>query len=84
MWRSRIGPQPHSVDDHKKNRNKRKRTLAQTETQEPAQDKLFTIITNKVITMMKIRGERALHVDKLTGSNTEKIRLLSKANEKNI
>jgi hypothetical protein len=44
------------------------------------QDKLFTVITAKVITMMKIRGERAL--DELTGSNKGKIRLLSRTEEK--
>jgi hypothetical protein len=84
--RSRIEPQPHLADDHKKNRNNRKRTRTQTETQEPAQDKLFTAITNKAITMMKIRGGRAL--GELTGPNKGKIRPLSKAGieakEKNI
>jgi hypothetical protein len=60
--------------------NNRKRTHAPTDTQEPIQDKLFKIITNKVITMMKVRGGRAL--DELTGSNKGKIRLLSRADEK--
>jgi hypothetical protein len=68
--RSRIEPQPHLADDHKKNRNNRKRTRTQTETQEPAQDKLFTAITNKAITMMKIRGGRAL--GELKGQTREK------------
>jgi hypothetical protein len=44
------------------------------------QDKLFTIITAKVITMMKIRGGRAL--DELTRPNKGKIRLLSRTEEK--
>jgi hypothetical protein len=51
-----------------------------SDTQEPIQVKLFTIITDKVITMMKIRCGRAL--DELTGSNKGKIRLLSRAKEK--
>jgi hypothetical protein len=51
-----------------------------TDNQEPIRDKLFTVITNKVITMMKIKGVRAL--DELAGSNKGKIRLLSRADEK--
>ena len=51
-----------------------------SDTQEPIQVKLFTIITDKVITMIKIRCGRAL--DELTGSNKGKIRLLSRAKEK--
>jgi hypothetical protein len=78
--KSKRGSQPHSAEDHKKNSNNRKRTHAPTDTQEPIQDKLFKIITNKVITMMKVRGGRAL--DELTGSNKGKIRLLSRADEK--
>ena len=63
----------------KKNQNK-KRTRTMTDNQEPIRDKLFTVITNKVITMMKIKGVRAL--DELAGSNKGKIRLLSRADEK--
>jgi hypothetical protein len=41
---------------------------------------LFTVITNKVITMIKIKGVRAL--DELAGPNKGKIRLLPRADEK--
>jgi hypothetical protein len=40
---------------------------------------MFTVITNEVITMIKIKGVRAL--DELAGSNKGKIRLLSRADE---
>jgi hypothetical protein len=69
--RSRIGPQSHSAEDHKKDNQNKKRTQTPTDNQEPIQDKLlFTIITNEVITMMKIKGVRAL--DELAGSNKGK------------
>jgi hypothetical protein len=48
--RSRIGPQSHSAEDHRKDSQNKKRTHTPTDNQEPIQDKLFTIITNKVIT----------------------------------
>jgi hypothetical protein len=78
--RNKRGPQPHSAEDHRKTSTNRKRAHTQTDPQEPMQDKLFTIITAKVITMMKIRGGRAL--DELTRPNKGKIRLLSRTEEK--
>ena len=78
--RSRIGPQSHPAQDHRKDNQNKKRTHTPTDNQEPIQDKLFTIITKKAITMMKIKGVRAL--DELAGSNKGKIRLLSRADEK--
>jgi hypothetical protein len=81
--RSRTRPQAHSAEDHRKDSQNKKRTRTPTENQEPIQDiKLFSIITNKVITMMKIKGVRAL--DEITGSNKGKIRLLSRADEKKV
>jgi hypothetical protein len=78
--KSKTTPQTHSAEDHKKNNqeNKRKRGA----TKNPATDKLyiFSIITNKVITMLKYKGTKAL--DELAGSNKGKIRLMSRANEK--
>ena len=78
--RSRVGPQSHPAEGHKKDSKNRKITRASTHSQEPIQDKLFTVITNKVIAMMKIKGARAL--DELTGPNKGKIRLPSRADEK--
>jgi hypothetical protein len=54
--RSRTGPQAHSAEDHRKDSQNKKRTRTPTENQEPIQDKLFSVTTNKVITMMKIKG----------------------------
>jgi hypothetical protein len=51
-----------------------------TDNQEPTQDKLFAVITNKVAAMPKYKGTRAL--DELVGSNKGKIRLISRADEK--
>ena len=70
--------QTHSAEDHKKNNqeNKRKRGV----TKKPATDKLFSIITNQVIVMLKHKGTRAL--DELAGSNKGKIRLMSRADGK--
>ena len=70
--------QTHSAEDHKKNNqeNKRKRGV----TKKPATDKLFSIITNQVIVMLKQKGTRAL--DELAGSYKEKIRLISRADGK--
>jgi phosphoribosyl-AMP cyclohydrolase len=82
-------PQPREAkQDHKrtqqKTTNKRnlktKRTRDTTDNQEPVQDKLFTTTTNKVVTMLKYKGARAL--DELVGSNKGKIRLISRADEK--
>jgi hypothetical protein len=61
-------------------RDGQKRTHTPTYNQESIQDKLFTVITSKVITMMKSKGVRAL--DELAGPNRGKIRLLSRADEK--
>jgi hypothetical protein len=59
-----------------------KRALAQTETQEPAQDKLFTDKLS-MITMMQIKGGRA--PDELTGPNKEKKQAaIESKREKNI
>jgi len=76
--KSKTISQTHSAEDHKKNNqeNKRKRGA----TKEPATDKLFTIITNKVVVMLKYKGARAL--DELVGSNKGKIRPMSRADEK--
>jgi hypothetical protein len=71
--RRRIGSQAHSAEDHRKDNQNKKRTRTPTDNQEPIRDKLFTTITNKVITMMKIKGVRAL--DELAGPNKGKIRL---------
>ncbi len=70
--------QTHSAEDHKKNiqENKRKRGA----TKKPATDKLFSIITNKVIVLLKYKGTRAL--DELAGTNKGKIRPMSRAGEK--
>jgi hypothetical protein len=59
--------QAHSAEDHKKSNPKSKRTRDTTNNQEPIQDKLFTIITNKVVVMLQYKGARAL--DELVGSN---------------
>jgi hypothetical protein len=72
-------PQSHPAEDHRKDSQNKKRTRTPTDNQEPIRDKLFTAITNKVITMMKIKGVRAL--DELAGSNKGKIRLLSRHNK---
>jgi hypothetical protein len=78
--RSKTRPQAHSAEDHRKSNQNNKRTRTKTDNQEPIRDKLFTTITNKVITMLKYKGMRAL--DELVGSNKEKNRLLSRADEK--
>jgi hypothetical protein len=78
--RSKTRSQAHSAEDHEKSTQKNKRTRATTDNQEPVQDKLFTIITNKVVTMLKYKGSRAL--DELVGSNKGEIRLISRADEK--
>jgi hypothetical protein len=46
----------------------------------PATDKLFSIITNKVIVLLKYKGTKAL--DELVGLNKGKIRPMSRADEK--
>jgi hypothetical protein len=76
--KSKTTPQTHSAEDHKKNNqeNKRKRDA----TKNPATDKLFSIITNKVVVMLKYKGTKAL--DELVGSNKGKIRPMSRADEK--
>jgi hypothetical protein len=55
--KSKTISQTYSAEDHKKNNqeNKRKRGT----TKEPAVDKLFTAITNKVVTMLKYKGASA-------------------------
>jgi hypothetical protein len=80
--RSRIGPQSHPAEDHRKDSQNKKRARTPTDNQEPIRDKLFTAITNKVIIMMKIKGARAQ--DELAGPNKGKIGLLSRADEKKI
>jgi hypothetical protein len=64
---SKTRPQAHSAEDHKKSNQENKRKRDTTSKQEPAQDKLFTITTNKVVTMLKYKGARA--PDELVGSN---------------
>jgi hypothetical protein len=56
--RSRVGPKAHSAEDHtsKKDSKGKKRSHTAIDNREPVQDKLFTTITNKVITMIKIKG----------------------------
>ena len=56
--KSKTTSQTHSAEDHKKNNqeNKRKRGA----TKKTATDKLFSIITNKVIIMLKYKGTKAL------------------------
>jgi hypothetical protein len=80
LRKSRIGPPAHSAEDHRKGIQNKKRTRTSTDNQEPIRDKLFAVITNKVITMLKIKGARA--PDELAGPNKGKIRLLSRADEK--
>ena len=77
---SRVGPESHLAEDHRKDNKSKQRSHIATYNREPIQDKLFTVITNKVTTMIKIKGVRAL--DELAGSNKGKIRLLSRADEK--
>jgi hypothetical protein len=78
--KSKTRSQAHSAEDHKKSNQKNKRTRVTTDNQKPIQDKLFTVVTNKVITMLRYKRTRAL--DELVGSNKGKIRLISRAYEK--
>ena len=68
--KSKTRSQAHPAEDHKKSNQKNKRKRDTANKQEPTQDKLFTIITNKVVTMLKYKGTRAL--DELVGSNKGK------------
>jgi hypothetical protein len=78
-------PQPREAkQDHKRIQQKTtikttRKTNARantTDNQESIQDKLFTIITNKAVTMLKYKGSRAL--DELVGLNKGEIRLISR------
>ena len=67
--RSRAGPKSHPAEDHRKDSKSKKRSHTATNNREPIQDKLFTIIANKAITMIKIKGVRAL--DELAAGRTK-------------
>ena len=54
--RSRVGPKSHSAEDHRKDSKGKKRSHTAIDNREPIQDKLFTIITNKEITMIKSKA----------------------------
>ena len=78
--RSRVGPKSHPAEGHRKNKKTKKRAHTATDNRKPTQNKPFTIITNKVITTIEIKGVRA--PDELAGPNKGKIRLLPRADEK--
>jgi hypothetical protein len=78
--KSKQRPQTQSAEDYKKNNSDRKRGRTQINTRQPIHDKRFITTTGKVITMVKLRGRKA--IDELLGSNRDKVRLISRAAEK--